>query len=149
MMDDSYLNISMKDGFTAFRQFMTSPEARVQFQDSVFFKELSEMIPLPSAKAVPAKSGSKDLSIDLLTDVRCPFSYLALLNVKQAIKNLGLEDRVYTRYHPIFLNPNVPPEGESLDEYLLREYSISKEEARSPDYFLYKQGLAAGVKFNP
>eukprot|EP00929_Paragymnodinium_shiwhaense_P109232 TRINITY_DN7559_c0_g1_i4.p1 TRINITY_DN7559_c0_g1~~TRINITY_DN7559_c0_g1_i4.p1 ORF type:complete len:876 (-),score=199.41 TRINITY_DN7559_c0_g1_i4:148-2775(-) len=150
MMDDSYLNISQKDGFAAFRTFMTSPEARLQFQDSVHFKELSELLPLPSTRAVPLKSGvSNDLAIDLLTDVRCPFSYLAILHVKQAIKNLGLEDRVYMRYHPIFLNPNVAPEGESLDDYLLREHGISKQEAHSEDYFLYQQGLKAGVKLNP
>jgi predicted DsbA family dithiol-disulfide isomerase len=47
------------------------------------------------------------------------------------------------------LNPNVSPEGESLDEYLLRDYGFSKEYAHSKDYPLYQQGLAAGVQFNP
>merc|ERR1719436_834338 len=48
MMDSSYLDITMKQGFAAFRQFMTTPEARVQFADSVRFKELSEIFPLPT-----------------------------------------------------------------------------------------------------
>ena len=47
MMDESYIGITMKEGFAAFRQFMTSPEARLQFKDSVLFKELSEILPLP------------------------------------------------------------------------------------------------------
>merc|ERR1719230_1912558 len=48
MMDESYVDITMKQSFAAFRSFMTSPEARVQFQDSVRFKELAELVPLPS-----------------------------------------------------------------------------------------------------
>lgn len=63
------------------------------------------------------------------------------------MQNLGLDNQV--RYHPVFLNPNVSKEGESLDDYLFREYGISKEEAHSKDYFLYKQGLMAGVNLNP
>eukprot|EP00438_Fugacium_kawagutii_P007838 Skav212617 [mRNA] locus=scaffold2176:305062:311042:- [translate_table: standard] len=50
MMDESYLNITMKQSFTAFRQFMVSPEARVQFSDSQRFKELSARLPIVRRK---------------------------------------------------------------------------------------------------
>jgi predicted DsbA family dithiol-disulfide isomerase len=154
MMDDSYLNITMKQGFASFRKFMVSPEAQAQFADTVRFKELSELLPMP-ARVVPAQAAAlqaerrSDLVIDVLTDVRCPFSALSQRNLDRALQSLGLRDHVVFRYHPVFLNPNVPKEGESLDDYLLREYGYSKEYAHSENYPIRLAGLEAGIKFNP
>ncbi|CAK0816128.1 unnamed protein product [Prorocentrum cordatum] len=154
MMDDSYLDITMKQGFASFRKFMVSPEAKAQFADTVRFKELSELLPMP-ARLVPAQAVApqverrSELVIDVLTDVRCPFSALSQRNLDRALQSLGLHDRVVFRYHPVFLNPNVPKEGESLDDYLLREYGYSKEYAHSEDYPIRLAGLEAGIRFNP
>merc|ERR1719215_168152 len=84
-----------------------------------------------------------------MTDVRCPFSYISQLNLDQALKNLGLSERVVVRYHPVFLNPNVPKEGENLDDYLFREFGYSKDYAHSETYPLRLAGLEAGVELNP
>lgn len=148
MMDKTYLNITMKQGFAAFRQFMTTPEARVQFADSEHFLELCQMFPLPAQRR-GLVSSAPEIVVDVMTDVRCPFSFLSQLNLDSALKKLGLHDNVVIRYHPVFLNPNVPKEGESLDDYLLRDYGYTKEYAHSEDYPLRKMGLAAGVKLNP
>lgn len=147
MMDESYLNITMKQSFSAFRQFMTSPEARVQFADSVHFKELAELLPLPVPGA--SVSRSSEIVVDVLTDVRCPFSFISQSALELALNSLGLNERAVVRYHPIFLNPNVPKEGESLDDYLLREYGYSKEFAHSENYPLRLSGLKVGVHLNP
>jgi len=153
MMDESYIDITMKQSFAAFRQFMTSPEARVQFADTVGFKELSELLPLPAR--VPARfapgQGQPPASIvvDIMTDVRCPFSLISQVNLEHALVKLGLNEHVLIRFHPVFLNPNVPKEGECLDDYLLREYGYSKEYAHSDRYPLRLMGLEAGVTLNP
>jgi len=156
MMDESYIGITMKEGFTAFRSFMTSPEARLQFQDSVQFKELSELLPLPAKGFAPLTEGGKanlstgsEIVIDVLTDLRCPISYISLLNLNQALQNLGMSDGTLVRYHPLFLNANISKEGESLDDYLMREFGYTKEYARSDNYPLRMMGLEAGVDFNP
>jgi predicted DsbA family dithiol-disulfide isomerase/SAM-dependent methyltransferase len=154
MMDESYVDITMKQSFAAFRQFMTSPEARLQFADSVRFKELSELLPLPTKAIAPSTSGriaeqTSEIVVDVMTDLRCPISYISLLNLNQALKNLGMLESTTIRYHPVFLNPNVPKEGESLDDYLFREFGYSKEYARSETYPLRLLGLEAGVNFNP
>jgi len=170
MMDDSYLNITMKQGFAAFRKFMTSPEARVQFADSIHFTQLAARL-LPSQSAavaapiIPAKNSvadvesvqtatasihhNKEVVVDVLTDIRCPISYLATTKLSKALQNLGMENLVRFRYVPIFLNPNVPKGGESLDDYLFREFGYTKEYAHSKDYWLYKAGLDLGVNLNP
>lgn len=148
MMDESYIGISMKNGFAAFRQFMTSPEARLQFKDSVLFKELSQLLPLPPKSTAKTTQGSS-LVLDVMTDLRCPISYISLLNLNRALMNLGLSESTLIRYHPLFLNPNVPKEGENLDDYLMREFGYTKEYARSDDYPLRLLGLEAGVNFSP
>merc|ERR1719401_3192918 len=84
-----------------------------------------------------------------MTDVRCPFTFISLLNLETAMRNLGLHENAILRYHPVFLNPNVPKEGENLDDYLLREYGYSKEFAHSESYPLRVAGLEAGVLLNP
>lgn len=149
MMDHSYLNITQKQGFAAFRQFMTTPEARVQFADSEHFLELCEMFPLPARRRNLANADAPEIVVDVMTDVRCPFSFLSQLNLDSALKNLGLHENVVIRYHPVFLNPNVPKEGECLDDYLLREYGYTKEYAHSEQYPLRVMGKAAGVELNP
>mmetsp|Transcript_56975 Transcript_56975/g.116192 ORF Transcript_56975/g.116192 Transcript_56975/m.116192 type:complete len:1035 (-) Transcript_56975:146-3250(-) len=147
MMDESYLNITMKQSFTAFRQFMVSPEARVQFSDSQRFKELSALLPIVRRKQ--GDGSGPDIQVDLLTDVRCPFSFISQMNLQAAIQNMGLQDSVVVRYHPVFLNPNVPKEGESLDDYLWREFGYTKDYAHSEDYPLRRYGREAGVEMNP
>lgn len=141
------LNITMKQSFTAFRQFMVSPEARVQFSDSQRFKELSALLPIVRRKQ--GDGSGPDIQVDLLTDVRCPFSFISQMNLQAAIQNMGLQDSVVVRYHPVFLNPNVPKEGESLDDYLWREFGYTKEYAHSEDYPLRRYGREAGVEMNP
>merc|ERR1719356_2060608 len=84
-----------------------------------------------------------------MTDLRCPISYISLLNLNQALKNLGMLESATIRYHPVFLNPNVPKEGESLDDYLFREFGYSREYAHSETYPLRLAGLEAGINLNP
>jgi len=155
MMDESYVDVTMKQSFAAFRKFMTAPEARLQFQDTQRMLELAEMLPAlpPPTPQVhnsdAGRSAARELVIDVMTDVRCPFSFLSLLNLQRAVAASNMQDHVLYRYHPVFLNPNVTEEGESLDDYLLREYGYSRDYAHSENYPLRQQGLKLGVELNP
>ena len=90
MMDESYIDITMKQGFAAFRRFMTSPEARGQHQKppppSASFRHVANITPLEvdagstlqrnDAEGVPPSS----LTIDVFTDIRCPYVALRLFS---------------------------------------------------------------------
>merc|ERR1719149_406367 len=111
---------------------MTSPEARLQFRETESFKELCELLPLPSNKVSKVTTtATPEIVIDVLTDLRCPISYISLLNLDHAIQKLGMDDTTTIRYHPLFLNPNIDKTGESLDTYLFREFGYTEEYARS------------------
>lgn len=114
------------------------------------------MFPLParlpfsrSMAVAPGDPAPAEIVIDVMTDVRCPISFMSQTKLQKALSNLGLDGRATMRFHPIFLNPNVPKEGESLDDYLLREFGYTKEFAHSPDYPIRKAGLEAGINFSP
>merc|ERR1712137_394176 len=81
----------------------------------------------------------------------CEMSIFPLGQVESGfgIDEHGITNEVIFRYHPVFLNPHVPKEGECLDAYLLREYGFTKEYAHSPEYPLHQAGREVGVQFNP
>jgi len=151
MMDASYMDITMRKSFSAFRDYFTSipvaNERDAYHQPTSSFWQLSKALPLPSVLK-PALPTSK-IIVDVLTDIRCPFSHVALQRLAHAIDQLNAWDLVSFRYHPVFLNPDVPQEGEDLDTYLMREHGITPIQSRASDYPLTAMGRAVGVSFNP
>jgi predicted DsbA family dithiol-disulfide isomerase len=77
---------------------------------------------------------TKPLTIDVVSDVVCPWCYIGKKRIEQALA-LAPEVPVELNYKPFFLNPWVPREGMSRDDYLTKKFG-------SPER--YKQ-LASGV----
>jgi predicted DsbA family dithiol-disulfide isomerase len=61
------------------------------------------------------------LPIDIVSDVVCPWCYVGKRFLEQAIA-LKPEIEVATRFRPYLLNPWVPREGMSRDEYLIAKF---------------------------
>jgi predicted DsbA family dithiol-disulfide isomerase len=61
------------------------------------------------------------LSIDVVSDVVCPWCYIGKRRLEQAIA-LTPDIPVAVRWHPYFLNPWVPREGMSRADYLTRKF---------------------------
>ncbi len=61
------------------------------------------------------------LPIDVVSDVVCPWCYVGKRFLEQAVA-LKPEIAVEVRFHPYFLNPWVPREGMSRDEYLIAKF---------------------------
>jgi len=153
MMDNTYVGVSMRSSFQAFRDFFTSlpvaDELMEHNKSTSRFQQLSKAVQLPPPRVLPVNAGSAAIVIDIFTDIRCPFSHVALRRLSMALDQLSEEDSVTLRYHPVFLDPNVPEDGRSLDEYLLHEHSITPEQSRSPQYPLTVMGAEVDVTFNP
>jgi predicted DsbA family dithiol-disulfide isomerase len=145
LMDDSYIDISMMLSFYRFREFFTQvPVAIERRADADLFASLTTLLPSPSQNL----SKNHDIVVDVLTDLRCPFSHIALCRLQRAIDNLKLSDRVSIRYHPVFLDPSIPEEGEDLDTYLKREHSMTLDDFFSPTYALMKAANEVDVTFS-
>lgn len=74
------------------------------------------------------------LTIDVVSDVVCPWCFIGKRRLEKALA-LKPEIAVEVRYHPYFLNPWVPREGMSRNDYLTTKFG-------SPDRY---QGIAGRV----
>jgi predicted DsbA family dithiol-disulfide isomerase len=66
-------------------------------------------------------SASSALTIDVISDVVCPWCYIGKRLLEQAIA-LKPDIPVEVRFRPYFLNPWVPREGISREEYLVTKF---------------------------
>jgi predicted DsbA family dithiol-disulfide isomerase len=73
---------------------------------------------LPATSKEPAMSA---LPIDMVSDVVCPWCFIGKRRLEKAIA-LKPDIPVEVRFHPFFLNPWVPREGISREEYLVTKF---------------------------
>jgi len=63
----------------------------------------------------------KPLQIDIVSDVVCPWCYIGKKRIEDALA-LASDVPVHVNWRPFFLNPWVPREGISRDEYLTAKF---------------------------
>lgn len=68
------------------------------------------------------------VSIEIISDVMCPWCIIGYKRLEQAIKDLGVEDSCELIWHPFELNPHMPSEGEPYGEHIKRKYSMNDEQ---------------------
>lgn len=73
----------------------------------------------------------RTLRLDIVSDIVCPWCYIGLANLETALAALGDTVQVDIAFHPLQLNPGLPPEGELSSENIARKYGITPEQARS------------------
>jgi predicted DsbA family dithiol-disulfide isomerase len=89
---------------------------------------------------------SATLAIDVISDVVCPWCYIGKWFLEQAIA-LKPEIAVEVRFRPYFLNPWVPREGISREEYLITKFG-SVERYNSNNNRVVEAAAAAGLTYN-
>jgi predicted DsbA family dithiol-disulfide isomerase len=66
-------------------------------------------------------SALKPLTIDIVSDVVCPWCYIGKHRIEEALKQVA-DVPVEVHWRPFFLNPWVPREGISRDDYLTTKF---------------------------
>ena len=87
----------------------------------------------------------RTLRIDFVSDVVCPWCLIGLANLERALASLGDEVPVELVFHPLQLNPGLPPEGELAADNIARKYGITPDQARSRGGGVRAAADAAGV----
>jgi predicted DsbA family dithiol-disulfide isomerase len=85
-----------------------------------------------------------NLTVDVISDVICPWCYIGKRRLEKAIATLGGQIRV--RWLPFQLNPAMPKEGISRREYRTRKFG-SWEHAQELDARVISVGEAEGIQF--
>lgn len=69
------------------------------------------------------------LSIDIWSDVMCPWCIIGYKQLQRALADLEGEIAADIRWHPFELNPDMPPEGEDIGRHMLRKYGQEPSES--------------------
>jgi predicted DsbA family dithiol-disulfide isomerase len=91
-------------------------------------------------------SASSKLAIDVISDVVCPWCYIGKRLLERAIA-LKPDIPVEVRFRPYFLNPWVPPEGMSREDYLIAKFG-SVERYNSNNNRVVEAAAAIGLAYN-
>jgi predicted DsbA family dithiol-disulfide isomerase len=91
-------------------------------------------------------SASSALTIDMISDVVCPWCYIGKRLLEQAIA-LKPDIPVEVRFRPYFLNPWVPREGMSREDYLITKFG-SVERYNANNNRVVEAAAAVGLHYD-
>jgi predicted DsbA family dithiol-disulfide isomerase len=92
----------------------------------------------------------KNIQIDFVSDVACPWCAVGLGALEQAIANIAKTEpdvRVSIRFQPFQLNPNMPPEGQDITEHLSQKYGSSAAQQAQTYEAIRQRGAEFGFDF--
>jgi len=87
------------------------------------------------------------ITVDVVSDVVCPWCYIGKRRLETALAELPDVD-VQVRWHPFFLNPWVPREGISREEYLTKKFG-SVEAYGQIASRVVETAAAEGLEYRP
>lgn len=87
-----------------------------------------------------------NLAVDVISDVICPWCYIGKRRLEKAIAALEGQHDVQVRWQPFQLNPTMPKEGISRQEYRIEKFG-SWERSQELDAKLIAVGETEGIHF--
>jgi predicted DsbA family dithiol-disulfide isomerase len=85
------------------------------------------------------------LQIDIVSDVVCPWCIIGYKQLTQALEATGTPHEI--RWHPFELNPDMPPEGQNLQEHIAEKYGSTKAESNDSRVRMTQIGSELGFDF--
>ena len=73
------------------------------------------------------------LTIDIVSDVVCPWCIIGYRGLEAAIEALGDRAEVSVRWHPFELAPATPPTGQALADYTRERYGATRSEEHTSE----------------
>ena len=88
------------------------------------------------------------LKIDIVSDVVCPWCTIGFKRLEKAITELGVEDQVEITWQPFELNPNMPVEGQNVNEHITEKYGSTTAQQNESKKMMTEAGAELGFKFD-
>jgi len=89
----------------------------------------------------------RTLKIDFVSDVSCPWCVIGLRGLEQALDEVKQDFDAEVHFQPFELNPQMPSEGQDLDEHLLQKYGRSPEQFAATRDAIRTRGAELGFEF--
>jgi len=90
---------------------------------------------------------SQALKIDFVSDVSCPWCVIGLKALEQALENQRETLTAEIHFQPFELNPQMPPEGQDLNEHLVQKYGGTVEQFAGTRQAIRDRGEELGFAF--
>jgi len=103
---------------------------------------------LAFATLAPKFAKKKLMLIEIWSDIACPFCYLGLTKLQQAIQNKGLDNEVQIELRTFLLNPGLKTDlTKSISQYLHEHKQIPLEQIEAMNHRIVGQGQELGLDF--
>jgi predicted DsbA family dithiol-disulfide isomerase len=90
----------------------------------------------------------KHLTIDIVSDVVCPWCAIGYGNLRQALNQLERNIQVDVQWHPFQLNPYMGKDGQEINEHLGEKYGLNEQQLADNKQRIQEVGAQAGIDFN-
>jgi predicted DsbA family dithiol-disulfide isomerase len=92
-------------------------------------------------------SGKMQLTVDIVSDVVCPWCIIGYRGLEAAAQMVGDRAEISVRWHPFELAPMTPPEGQALADYSRERYGATPEQSLKNRARLVEAGAPLGIDF--
>jgi len=89
----------------------------------------------------------QNLQIDIVSDVSCPWCIIGYQSLNMALTKLSDQMRATITWHPFELNPNMPKEGQEINEHLGQKYGINEAQITQNRNVIKQRGESVGYTF--
>jgi predicted DsbA family dithiol-disulfide isomerase len=90
---------------------------------------------------------SKQIRIDFVSDVSCPWCAIGLKSLEQALERVGDVASAEVHFQPFELNPAMGPEGQDIGEHIAQKYGSSPEQQEQSREMIRQRGEDVGFTF--
>lgn len=90
---------------------------------------------------------SKQIRIDFVSDVSCPWCVIGLKSLEQALDKVADVASADLHIQPFELNPQMVPEGQDIGEHLAQKYGSSAEQRAQTSEMIRARGAELGFTF--
>jgi predicted DsbA family dithiol-disulfide isomerase len=87
------------------------------------------------------------MKIDFVSDISCPWCAIGLNALERALAEVGDEISAELHFQPFELNPQMPADGQDIDEHIAQKYGASKEQMAANREQIRRRGEEVGFIF--
>ncbi|MFL6717223.1 MAG: DsbA family protein, partial [Burkholderiaceae bacterium] len=87
------------------------------------------------------------MKIDFVSDISCPWCAIGLNALEQALAEVRGEISAELHFQPFELNPQMPAEGQDIEEHIAQKYGASKEQMAANREQIRRRGEEVGFIF--
>ena len=91
---------------------------------------------------------TKQLRIDFVSDISCPWCVIGLKSLEKALANVAPDIGADIHFQPFELNPAMGPGGQDMGEHLLEKYGATEEQGAKTREMIRERGAELGFAFN-